>query len=274
MAFITISKFLSMVSLIDQKNSRFNINDLYKSSLTVLSIKERERLALVRELFKNPEIQVSLKYNKFVKPVKSYRFVRESSGSSYHTDESCSRLNSDYENYEIPDEIKKRGDAECQRYISWFLSHEYLLAEIGGHEKFIFARNSLFDLKDKDIGEVHENNSGVTYVENINLESLERDIDNLLEKAKAFKRAPLNVDVMIDYADESKTTGLNDKSQAILNEWDGIKSAIKGKMITYLMVKFNPKLSFSKTLLEQIGFKKCSFCAEKTFGDMDDDLPF
>lgn len=268
--FITISNFLRTISPIDKKPS---IAGIYKSSLTVLSIKERERLALIREIFINPDaLKISYKYNKLVRHTKrDYKFVYESSTPSYHANEKCSRLKSNFDNYEIPQEIRDKGEKECEKYIKWFSSNVHLLEQIDGRVKFLFLRKAMFELENDDIGDVHEINSGSTKVENTELNGIEKNIDDLIIRAIDFKRTPRNIDIIIDYGDDSNMI-LEDKSnQEILVEWHRLKKAIKDSLIQYYMIKYNPKLQFEDTLLEQVGFKKCTLCSVQIVAD---DLPF
>lgn len=271
-----------MVDIIDSKKS-FNllsIDGIYKSNLTILSTKERRRLAIIKELFSNPEIAISsifIKQNR----VDTFSYVNEGGQPAYHSDSNCEFLHADLRTHEIPDEIKNIPNREEKikkvvEYRKWFKLHKHMLDTKEGTEKFLFERFHHFNLK--NVNEMlvkHEKNSGVTAVENINLETLERDIDALINAATKFKLEPKNRDVIIDYGDDSKIKLSDNTRQEILNKWHDYKSRLKSMMVDYFMVKFNPELNFSLTLLEQLGFKYCQRCADAAQRvEFTDDLPF
>lgn len=126
MPYITLSNSKKILHHINMDEIRpRDLNDLYKKRLWLLSNKEQLWLSAAKKLFERPEEFISSMYIK-QKPIDTKRYVYEGFLPAYHDDEKCERLISTYDNFEIPEEIRAKGDKEIERFRTWFKENKEL----------------------------------------------------------------------------------------------------------------------------------------------------
>lgn len=236
--------------------------DLYKVELSILSKYEKVWLAKAREFFRNFDIFIDKIYQRR-NAEDTFSYVYEGISPSFHTDNGCGALHSDYRNATIPDEIKKRGKDAVIKFRRWFKENQSL-----DGEKFIAKLKMDFYITDPNLKYFESPNSGVKEVENNNLEELEQKIDKILEDSRIFLNNLSEYDKRLILDAERYNESSTVKVVATFHQF---KNDLKKNMLLYFRVKFNPDLGFALTLLEQIGFRQCQKCA---INAMDVDLPF
>ncbi len=270
-AIITKSNLNSIISSLEEigQSDSIDNNAIYKWPVYFLSPVEIKKITRQREFLKDPENILKV-YKKRV-TVDSKQFVFEGMKPSYHTDSDCQNLKSKYNNYEIPAEIKERGDDEINKFRIWFKKNQIDLEE--KPDLFVMKLKIAFSLDVVPLAVVYDN-SGITEIDNLNLNDLEQRMDNILKLAGNFyKDNPDKQTVLrrfqkytfLAYKTEpikNNDTQLTDEQlKSLLFEYDmKFKKPFKDLLLQYYMVKFNPELKFNGLLLEQLGFKICQNC--------------
>lgn len=270
-AFITKSNFKSIISNLEEIGLDETIDkaNLYKWPVFFLSSFETDKLFKQREFLKDPEniISVYKRRNK----IDTKQYIYEGLQPAYHAQKNCGNLQSKYRNYEIPEEIKERGEEEIKKFRSWFkLNQNYLESK---PDLFIAKMQIAFNLSTVPTA-VDYDNTGATEFDNLNLDDLEDRIDSVLRAAGNFyKDNPDKQSVIkrfqkftyLAYKNEeirNNDTELTDTElKSFLFEYDyKFKKPFKDLLLQYYMVRFNPDLKFNGLLLEQLGFRKCKSC--------------
>lgn len=241
------------------------LDDLYKMSLWMFSEGERRWLGAARTFFENPDFYV----DKFYKPVakskdKSSDFVFVSKlPPAYHIDPKCEKLISDYSNYLIPAEIVHKGEKAKDDFRIWFDENRVYLEE---PEVFINKMSARFFLKNPpNIEAIKLGNSGVVDKKDLSLGGIENRISEKIsemDKVRCEHRALIAKFGMKTHLIEKVDETVEDpKELEILKNWHQAKMDLKADLRTYFQLRFNPDLKFSGSLLESLGFRKCTSCA-------------
>ena len=175
-AFITKSNLNSIVTSleeIEQLNSA-DKTALYKYPIYFLHKNEIDRLLKQREFLKDPENVFKIYKKK--KSVDSKKYIFEGAKPAYHTRKDCINLNSNFNNYEIPTEIQEKGDAEIEKFRKWFKSNQIYLSE--KPDLFSLKLQIAFGLSIVPVV-INHDNSGLTELDNLNLNDLEERIDSI-----------------------------------------------------------------------------------------------
>jgi hypothetical protein len=234
--------------------------DLYKNELgSILSHKEMSLLYVYKELCEDPELAFEI-YKK-IDPLVNPHMVYQGRAPSYHANEECESLQSDYFNIEIPPEIEARGSAEIERFRQFCIDHRSM---IENKDTRVYVKlEAQFFLKNP-LNTVSAGNTGVESFMDLDLDKIEGRIDNLLIDAQDFR----NQD---DYTSElikAKGYGTHAVKEAKdpdhpLYLWHNkYKQPLKEMLRNYFRVKFNSDLKFEGALLDQVGFKFCNQCFE------------
>ena len=182
-AFITKSNLNSIVTSleeIEQLNSA-DKTALYKHPIYFLHKNEIDRLLKQREFLKDPENVFKIYKKK--KSVDSKKYIFEGAKPAYHTRKDCINLNSNFNNYEIPTEIQEKGDAEIEKFRKWFKSNQIYLSE--KPDLFSLKLQIAFGLSIVPVV-INHDNSGLTELDNLNLNDLEERIDSIIKAAGTF----------------------------------------------------------------------------------------
>lgn len=282
MAYLTISNSIQILKQIDEKQFQHQEGTIYKKPIFFFGEYEKNILLGLQELWKDPENFIANYYNP-IKVEDKLKYVFEGTHPAYHLDASCPRLNSNFKNFEIPQEIKNKGASEVLKFRKWFKANMHLM------EKPKIFTMKLFHAFNIQINPraIDYENSGIEEKENLNLSQLEERIDSLLRDASNFWRENPNKQGVIrrfqkytflGYRLEeiyNNDTGLSDiELKEFLREYDAkFKKPIKDLLIEYYRVKLNPDLKFEGKLLEQLGFRPCGTCYGNMGNEIYQELP-
>lgn len=296
MAYLTKSNSLRIIASIDFKKIGNLNGNVYKKPIYFFSYYEKNNLLGLKELLKDPENFIQ-EYYIPIENKDNFKYVFEGGKPAYHFKPDCSRLNSNFKNFEIPEAIRERGESEVQKFRKWFKENQYLLER---PDVFVARIHSAFGIQVNPKA-IDYDNSGVEVIDNLNLQELENRIDQYISKAgQYFKNADNEKKDIIRrfqkwtflaYSDKdinNNDTRFSDEAiKKFLHQYDvHFKRPIKELLIEYYRVLHNPDLKFEGNLLEQLGFKPCNSCANDNDYNVsnlntnwseieeDDDLPF
>ncbi|KAB7730233.1 hypothetical protein F5984_13755 [Rudanella paleaurantiibacter] len=270
MPFITQSNFSRIVG--EMPTSEEIQGELYKTPIYFFNKTERYRLLRIKQFLQLGEDKLVKVFIK-VEREDTQSWIFEGGKPAYHKSTDCSTLNGEYVNFPIPEEIKEKN--QVKEFREWFKENSYLLEDSlkRNEEAFALKIKSRFGVNIE--GRITRPNSGKMLFIDLDLEELEKAIDNLLEKSRRFygsssqsqqaaikkysQRAFL---YLRKYEISDNDTGLSEEQlRQFLQEYDQkFKQPVKDLLTKYYMVKYNPKLEFKGSLLEQLGFKECQKC--------------
>jgi hypothetical protein len=259
-AYITNSNFCKIIDNSLYAKLRIkSLDDIYKVDLGhILSKPEQALLAVYKEACEDPDA-ISKMYKKVPERVDTGKFVYEGGRAAYHSSLSCEVLHRDYFNIEIPVEIRHRGRKEIDRFRVFVKENIGLIDS----DEPVFMRKleAAFFLKNPP-KQIRTPNSGVTKIENLDLEALEARIDQLLIDANDFRNSDGETRIKIaklgygtHRVEEAKLEGT-----ALYTWHNTYKGGLKTLLKHYFRVKFNKNLVFKGSLLDQFGFKSCTYC--------------
>lgn len=251
------------------------IYEFYKPKLLdYFSIPERrtlEAIKLILESIGNKTLEINIVELYESAQIKLHenkheysRWIYLGSQPAYHYDDKCSSLIMDYENYEIPVEIKHE---DIPSYRKFFLENIILYRE---RRDIFFARVEMkFHTKINNVKEVHAENSGsqsLTIIPTDRLQTLS-NINNLAEEMYLYKEQSKHIKRIVSNAGFNTKKALkqpcyyNDKeAYEVVKAWDSYKQRLKDLIIQDLIYVISPKYRFDQSFLEKIGFRKCSKC--------------
>lgn len=270
MAFITLYNANRILNSCEIKNLDLT-GYVYKKQIYFFSKYEETYLLAVQEFFRNPENFIKNIYRQ-IKVIDTFRLVYEGKSPSYHKIIECSRLISDYENYEIPTSIRNKGKEEVIKFREWFHENKHLLKK---PEVFVVRLQMRWGIITNPQA-ITASNSGPDHIKNYNLDDLELNIDQIINEAGKFYNlnskhsailSKFNKFTFLAYKDrpiENNNTGFSDTEvKNLLKEYDiKFKKPLIDSLKVYYKLKLNPKLKLEGCLLEQLGFKPCSHCYE------------
>jgi len=270
MAYLTKSNSIKIISSIHPNKIENLKGEVYKKPIYFFSKYEKNKLLGIKELMKDPESFIG-EYYVPINNADNLRYVYEGGKPAYHSRPDCERLNSDYRNFEIPEEIREKGKEEVFKFRDWFKKNQYLLEK---PDVFVARIQMAFGVTMNPKAIDHEN-SGVEEKENLNLEELEKRINKLLSDAGQYfnnadkkKREVIRRFQKYTFLAYSKndirnnTTSVSDEAiKNFLKQYDiHFKRPTKDLLIEYYRVLHNPDLKFEGYLLEQLGFQPCGAC--------------
>lgn len=204
----------------------------------------------------------------------NFNYIFEGGKPAYHKVFTCDRLNSDYQNFKIPDQIKEKGREAVVEFRQWFKQNSHLMEK---PDVFIERIRLKYKIV-LNIMEVGRDNSGVEILDNYDLEALEKRIDNLINEAGAyFKNSTAEKQEILRRFQKltflayrngeihsNNTRFSDDVLKNFLKQYDiHFKKPIMELLLHYYRVKLNPNLIFEDNLLDQLGFSKCTKCYDK-----------
>lgn len=279
MVFITQSNSNKIISKVNIKDLNL-VGEVYDKPIYFFNRYEEQRLLAIREFIEYPERFLDV-YCKIEKEEDSYSYVYEGNKPAYHCSVDCPNISSDFVNYKIPEEIKKKGSDTIKKYRAWFKENSYLLEE-SNTKSFYSKCKEIFEIE-LSLDEIKYSNSGSFRIENIDLEELENEINDLIKGAgRFFYKSKKHTKILRSFSKfsflayksdviQNNNTGYTDAEvKEMLRDYDSTyKDSIKELLVKWYRVKYNPELSFDGLLLEQLGFHACKKCHGKNF---DDDL--
>lgn len=190
-----------------------------------------------------------------------YLFTSASVAPSYHKGIDCKTLANDFENFEIPLEIRSKGDDEIIRFRNFARDNRGLLKN-GKEYLFIQRLKDEFRLK-CDINKISFHNSGKVEVSKMSTPNIKENIAQIIEKLeeiRATEHGRLSIKkYMFAPSTAARALRLNEN----LNDTDREILEHKKNLLD-LIIEFNIQksdgLSFSENLLQFYGFKKCGVC--------------
>ncbi|MCD8406304.1 hypothetical protein LNI88_11585 [Tenacibaculum dicentrarchi] len=272
MAYLTKSNSLRIIASIDFKKIGNMNGNVYKRAIYFFSYYEKNNLLGLKELLRDPENFIR-EYYIPIENKDKLKYVFEGGKPAYHSKHDCSRLNSKFTNFEIPEEIRERGKSEVEKFRNWFKKNQVLL-----EKPDIFIERLFLAFKIRvNPKAIDYDNSGVEIIENLNLQELESRIDKYISQAgQYFNNADIEKKEIIRkfqkftflaYSEseiKNNDTRFSDSAiKKFLKQYDShFKKPIKELLIEYYRVLHNPDLKFEGNLLEQLGFKSCKSCFE------------
>ncbi len=271
MAFITVSNSKKIIRKLEEEQFDEIAESIYKRDIYFFSKRESANIKGIRELFRDLENFI-LEYYKPIVAVDTYRYVFPETQPSFHKDEACERLKSNFRNIAVPIAIQERGHDEVIKFRNWYNSTEFKEDDI---KDYIFK----LQLKFPYVGEINPRaidhaNSGSELKKDYTLDELENEIDDLLKKTDQYFNDNPNVrDIIYRYqkmtflayipgALKNNRSGLEDEElKSFLRAYElEFKTPVKERLIEYYRIKFNPEMKFEGALLDKLGFKACGAC--------------
>lgn len=249
----------------------------YRKDIYFLNRLDKTNLLYFKKFCENPIENIDELYNP-IDVVDKKEFVYEGGNPSYHKYETCDRLHSNFINFKIPEEIKRKGGEGIEEYRKWFKENKKLFLEkpdvfeMRLHTKYGIVAN---------IQKVDYRNSGNVYKENLTLKEISIRIDSLLKNAaeyfkkdkkrqKAIKR--FQTATFLAFRDapiDNNETGYNDNElKAILKEYAYLfVQPTLFYLKEYFKTFYNKDIEINEKIFEQLNFKKCANCYSETFDD-------
>ncbi|MBS9525848.1 hypothetical protein KI659_17640 [Litoribacter alkaliphilus] len=283
MAFITLANTNKIIFKSDVKKLNLKGN-VYHIPIYFFSRYEENALLAIQELLKDPEGYFSEIYQPY-KAVDTYSYVYEGQQPAYHNFSCCPRLQSNYQNYEIPSYIKEKGSEAVEEFRKWFEEVKHLLDKPDIFVARLQARWGIV----ANPKAISRDNSGSTSIENLEIGELEQKIDCIIKEAGRFYyKSDKNKDILkkfskytfLAYKDEvisNNDTGFSDEEvKELLKYYDeNFKKLLKKLLIEYYRIKFNPEIKMEGYLLDRLGFNPCGHCHDEDYKPgNDDNLPF
>jgi hypothetical protein len=247
----------------------------YKKSIYFLNRLDKTNLLYFKKFCENPIENIDMIY-KPIEITDNQEFVYEGSNPSYHKYENCDRLSSNFINYRIPTEIKKRGDEAIEEYRKWFKENEKVFSE--RPDIYQMRLQTKFGIIES-IQKVNYKNSGNVYKENLTLSEIESRIDSLLfnaaqyykddkKRQQAVKRyqtatfLAFKEDEIID----NETNYSDEDLKVILREYYYlfIEPTIY-YLKEFFKVFYNADIEINEKIFEQLNFKKCGYCYSEKY---------
>ena len=225
----------------------------------ILSIPELALLDAYKEVL--ADLQEGLAMFAKVERRDTHKYVYEGNAPAYHASRECERLVSDFVNYEIP-EIIQNNNEEIIKFRSVFRENIKTVKEGNIDLARIRINNAMgWDMHYRSISDVDFKNSESTNFQNDDLDEISRKITMLMFDAEKFRNSDPEINGIIDrlgYGTHKRKESSD--SNHPLYTWSNYKTELKHVIQTYFRVKLNPNLKFEGKILEELGFRPCSFC--------------
>ena len=249
-----------------------------------LSKYEKNNLLWKKEFYKNSSIEDSSNLIEIFNKIERYDTktkVYEGSKPAFHSSEECNLMYSNMENFDIPESIQEENRQDEFRH--WFkINNELRINNPDAFQARLYMKWGIKSL----IG-YHYDNSGYIDYYNQKIQDLEMEIHQMIVESEAYKyESDLRWKILDRF---EKWTFLSQKDEKIKNNkftvYNPLKNEIEvkdehikkelmhfninfkkpiiNKIKEYYKIKWNPKCTFKNTVLESIGFKKCSKCFNK-----------
>lgn len=287
--YITLANSIRILKNIEVLDIDIENEEIYHNRITFYSKHEIKNLLLIKNFYRNPDKFLSFVYKPVIKS-DSLRFIHpDDKAPAYHKTSDCDSLLSDFKDFIVPDEIKKRAtsyaqnnslsDSQVEAFVTekvnefrrWFLQNQDLyINNVDVFVKKLEVRWNIFVRPE----EIELLNSGSLEFKNYELDQLEKEIDLLIYKANTFFNENVDIQYIIEkfkcltflsYSEDRiriNDTHLSDnKLKKFLREYDEkFKKKTTNLLVEYYRVKYNPNLAFNGKLLDKLGFKRCLRC--------------
>ncbi|AVV34634.1 hypothetical protein C8233_14150 [Halomonas sp. SF2003] len=178
----------------------------------------------------------------------------------YHYDERCEYAWKAYDNYDIPAEIKARGEKEIEKFRKFAQENRELYREDSA--KFFTRLEAQFFLK-SPLERISYQNSGIRHFDDLSIVEIEQRIDEHLEecreyleqhpKAKNTKYAPYRY---------LKSGNISEEERKFHEDF---KKKLREMMKEYIRIKEggisqNNRICLNQGYLDSLGFEGCKAC--------------
>lgn len=271
MAFLTLANAKLIINM-SNINKLDLSGEIYKVKIYFYSKYEENQLLAIIELLKDPENYFNEIYEPF-KPIDTYSYMYEGQNPAYHYRSNCPRLNSDYENFKIPEAIKEKGSDVVKDFRKWFESVKHLLEK---PDVFVMRLKSRWGIETNPKA-INFKNSGSSMILYSTIEELEKEIDEKLKEADRFcRQSKKNEEILRKFSKltflakrnspiySNKTQYSDDEIKSLLAVFNGrFKRPLMLLLIEYFKFKFNPEIKMDGKFLRKLGFKPCSHCHDE-----------
>lgn len=282
MAYITLANSRRIIHQTELKWLNLK-GPVYKSPTDFLNKLEINRMLAVKELFSDPE-NFFTQYYKPIKTKDTFTYVYEGKKPAYHDSITCERLNSDFENFKIPDSIFEAGKTKIEEFRQWFKENQHLLEKPEVFEMRLKLKWNI----ETNLENIHKPNGGTTLFNDFTADDYEKQIDEILNLANDLTRQHpliLNKYGKSSYLGKSNAplvennTGYSDEAvKKILFEFEqSVKKPLMPLLVNYYRLTLNPELNLHESALQQLGFVPCSYCCskkEKQLNNISSHVPF
>ena len=262
---ITVAN-LNRITRLVAFNGVKNLDDIYESSFrNILSVPELNLLYIFKQACSSLSLDQGTdamfeRFSIIPQEKDTKTWVYEGGKPAYHLDPKCERLNQDYLNIKLPEQVINAGGAEIKRFRAFCRLNEKLAKD--NPARFLELLEAHFFLE-VSLKNVHLKNSGINHFGEDDAKLIKQQIDHLMDSAEVFRGHDTHTKNSI----ANKGFGTHRVREAkleghILHTWHNkFKEPLKVALRKYFMIKFNPALSFNDSLLEQLGFNCCQQCA-------------
>lgn len=278
MAFITLANTNKIIFNSDIQSLNLE-GEIYKMRIYFLSSYEENALLAIQELLKDPENY----FNEIYVPYEAsdtFSYVYEGQQPAYHKYSCCPRLQSDYQNFEVPSDIKEQGPEMVQEFREWFETVKHLLEK---PDVFVMRLQARWGIETNPKA-INRDNSGSTVVDNFTIEELEEKINGLIKAAGRFYyKNGKNTEILKRFSKYTylaykkddiynNNTGYSDEEvKELLRYYDEeFKRPLKKYLIEYYRLKFNPDIKMEGYFLEKLGFHPCGHCHDDEYEPKDE----
>lgn len=267
-AYITSFNAKNMVfqldtSVIDQNEEIFRIFFKWFSNHDV------KQILAFKLLFEKPEIFFEVYKKKVRRDTKQFLF--EGRLPSYHSHKDCHRLKSRFSNIKLPDEIKNSGEEKIIEFRNFFTEN---IDSFEKEPEFFLQRVKMRFNLNKIPEAIAYENSGIHSFENIDLNTLDNEIENQILAADRFYNSSEKNKIILDNFGKfafigkirqkptnNPTSFSEEEIWSVLEQFERVyKQPLIHNLQEYFRVKFNPEMKFQGFLLDQLGFNKCNHC--------------
>ncbi len=285
--YITKSNFMRITR--EFKVELENVNDaVYKNPIYFFSDIEKNRILSVKQFLIHSKDEL-VKFSGSGYIPDSYNFIYEQSRhAKYHRNSQCEKLNSSYNDIEIPVEIKYKAGEEAldieriEKFRAWFKQPEISNLYDTDPKRFIEKLQVKFQLVNPP-KPVEFNNGGIKQVSSFSEQELDNKICELIKLASSFySQSDMHREILVKnnfskrtyYVTSTKYKNVKlyiaDKNysdieirQVLTEFYSKIKKPLINFLIDYWILKLNPKLDFSGNILEKLDFKSCTSCSHQ-----------
>lgn len=241
---------------------------LENTSKIILNI-DIHTLELEGVLLKNLE-KYFLEIYKPYEPVDTYTYVYEGQKPSYHKHSCCPRLQSDFQNFEVPQEIKDKGVNAVKGFRQWFESVKHLLDKPDIFVERLRIKYGIITTPKA----INREDTGSIKMESLTIKELEKEIDSLITEAgKFYNKSEKNTTILKKFSEHTyvaykpdkiytyETEYSDDEVKELLKAYDDeFKKPLKRMLIEYYRLKLNPEIKMEGHFLDQLGFMPCKYC--------------
>lgn len=290
MAYITDANARRVIRRTEIKDLNL-AGEVFLIPIYILSPYEKQQLLAYKQLMEDTEDFVRETYKPIELKKDSYTLVYEydEKKPAFHRALNCARLNQDYQNFTIPDEIRYKPNRQLDfsriaEFRRWFPTVQHLFQN--DKEAFVMRLKAKFGI-DTNPAALESANSGPMELRNYDINELETMIRNIITQAGRFYNvSPKHTTILrkfgkysyLGYSEQAiynNNTGYSDlEVKEFLKEYDKTyKRPLKIYLREYYRIQYNPELEFNGELLRYLNFNPCSFCYQGGENTVEDFSP-